>query len=52
LAPYLALNSKELKAPQGVAVDADLTAIKWRAMIGRDREGRAALVGADPPPKA
>jgi sulfide:quinone oxidoreductase len=52
LAPYLALNSKELKAPQGVAVDADLTAIKWRAMIGRDREGRAALVGADPPPEA
>ena len=52
LAPYLALNSKELKAPQGVAVDADLTAIKWRAMIGRDPEGRAALVSADPPPEA
>ncbi|HVD56461.1 MAG TPA: FAD/NAD(P)-binding oxidoreductase [Thermoleophilaceae bacterium] len=48
LAPYLALNSKELKAPQGVAVDADLTAIKWRAMIGRDREGRAALVRGGP----
>jgi sulfide:quinone oxidoreductase len=52
LAPYLALNSKELKAPQGVAVDADLTAIKWRAMIGRDREGRAPLFGADRPPEA
>jgi sulfide:quinone oxidoreductase len=48
LAPYLALNSKELKAPQGVAVDADLTAIKWRAMIGRDRERRAALVRGGP----
>ena len=48
LAPYLALNSKELKAPQGVAVDADLTAIKWRAMIGRDREGRAAPVRGGP----
>jgi sulfide:quinone oxidoreductase len=41
LAPYLALGEEELEAPPGVAVDTDLTAIKWRAMIGRDREGRA-----------
>jgi sulfide:quinone oxidoreductase len=44
LAPYLALGREELEAPPGVAVDADLTAIKWRAMIGRDRHGRAAVV--------
>jgi sulfide:quinone oxidoreductase len=44
LAPYLALRREELEAPPGVAVDADLTAIKWRAMIGRDRDGRAAVV--------
>lgn len=44
LAPYLALGHEELEAPPGVAVDADLTAIRWRAMIGRDRDGRAAVV--------
>jgi sulfide:quinone oxidoreductase len=44
LAPYLALGNEELQAPPGVAVDTDLTAIKWRAMIGRDREGRGAAV--------
>jgi sulfide:quinone oxidoreductase len=37
LAPYLALNSQELQAPEGVAVQADLTPIKLRAMLGRDR---------------
>jgi sulfide:quinone oxidoreductase len=46
LAPYLALGNEELEAPPGVAVDTDLTAIKWRAMIGRDRDGRGALVSA------
>ncbi len=50
LAPYLALGNEELEAPPGVAVDTDLTAIKWRAMIGRDREGRATLVRAGPRP--
>jgi sulfide:quinone oxidoreductase len=44
LAPYLALGNEELEAPPGVAVDTDLSAIKWRAMIGRDREGKATLV--------
>jgi sulfide:quinone oxidoreductase len=48
LAPYLALGNEELQAPPGVAVDTDLTAIKWRAMIGRDREGRAAGVNVGP----
>ncbi len=33
LAPYLALNKQELQAPEGVAVEADLTAIKWRVML-------------------
>ena len=37
LAPYLALNSQELKAPEGVAIQADLTAIKLQAILGRDR---------------
>ena len=37
LAPYLALNSQELKAPEGVAVQADLTAIKLQAILGSDR---------------
>jgi sulfide:quinone oxidoreductase len=46
LAPYLALGNEELEAPPGVAVDADLTAVKWRAMIGRDRDGRGALAPA------
>ena len=36
LAPYLALNKQELQAPEGVAVEADLTAIKWRAMLLHD----------------
>ena len=49
LAPYLALGHEELEAPPGVAVDADLTALKWRAMIGRDRDGRAMLVPAGAP---
>jgi sulfide:quinone oxidoreductase len=49
LAPYLALGHEELEAPPGVAVDADLTAIKWRAMVGRDRDGRAALAPAGAP---
>jgi sulfide:quinone oxidoreductase len=44
LAPYLALGHEELEAPPGIAVDADLTAIKWRAMIGRDRDGRAVVL--------
>jgi sulfide:quinone oxidoreductase len=39
LAPYLALGSDELRAPPGVAVDTDLTAIKLRAMIGREDRG-------------
>jgi len=46
LAPYLAANSEELEPPEGLAVDSDLTAIKWRAMIGRDREDRADAVRA------
>jgi sulfide:quinone oxidoreductase len=50
LAPYLALGNDELQAPPGVAVDTDLTAIKWRAMIGRDREGRPAAVPVGPVP--
>jgi sulfide:quinone oxidoreductase len=49
LAPYLALGHEELEAPAGVALDADLTAIKWRAMIGRDRDGRGMLVPAGAP---
>ena len=49
LAPYLALGIEELEAPPGVAVDTDLTAIKWRAMGGRDRDGRATLVRASGP---
>ena len=40
LAPYLALTGDELRAPEGVAVNTDLTAIKLRAMIGRKPEGR------------
>jgi sulfide:quinone oxidoreductase len=48
LAPYLAANSDELKPPPGVAVDSDLTQLKWRAMIGRDRDGRAAMVPLSP----
>lgn len=44
LAPYLASHSDELEPPEGVPVDSDLTAIKWRAMIGRDREGRTTAV--------
>jgi sulfide:quinone oxidoreductase len=46
LAPYLALGNEELEAPPGVAVDTDLTAVKWRAMIDRDRDGRGALAPA------
>jgi sulfide:quinone oxidoreductase len=49
LAPYLALGHEEFEAPPGVAVDADLTAIKLRAMIGRDRDGRGTLVPAGAP---
>jgi sulfide:quinone oxidoreductase len=48
LAPYLAANSDELKPPDGVAVDSDLTQLKWRAMIGRERDGRAAMVPLRP----
>jgi sulfide:quinone oxidoreductase len=48
LAPYLAANRDELKPPSGVAVESDLTPLKWRAMIGRDREGRAAVVPLSP----
>jgi sulfide:quinone oxidoreductase len=44
LAPCLAAHSEELKPPPGLAVDTDLTAIKWRAMIGRDRDGHAGFV--------
>ena len=42
LAPYLARNSRELEAPEGFGVEADLTAIKLRAMIGRDLHARPA----------
>jgi sulfide:quinone oxidoreductase len=49
LAPYLALGKEELEAPPGVAVDTDLTAIRWRALVGRDRDGRAELVPAGAP---
>jgi len=49
LAPYLALGHEELEVPPGVGVDADLTALKWRAMIGRDRDGRPSLVHAGVP---
>jgi sulfide:quinone oxidoreductase len=49
LAPYLALGHEELEAPAGVAVDADLTAIKWRAMVGRDPGGRATLAPSGTP---
>ncbi len=41
LAPYLALAHDELEAPSGVPVDSDLSAIKWRRIIGRNREGQA-----------
>jgi sulfide:quinone oxidoreductase len=44
LAPYLATHGDELKPPPGIAVDTDLTAIKWRAMIGRGRDGHAGFV--------
>jgi sulfide:quinone oxidoreductase len=33
LGPYLALNSDELRAPEGVAVEADLTRIQVQAML-------------------
>ena len=46
LAPYLASHTDELEPPEGIAVDSDLTAIKWRAMIGRDREGRTIALPA------
>jgi sulfide:quinone oxidoreductase len=48
LAPYLALGNDELRAPPGVAVDTDLTAIKLRAMIGRDPKGRPAAAPVGP----
>jgi sulfide:quinone oxidoreductase len=48
LAPYLALGNEELQAPPGVTVDTDLTAIKVRAMIGRDREGRPTGISVGP----
>jgi sulfide:quinone oxidoreductase len=47
LAPYLALTHDELEAPPGVAVDTDLTAIKWRAMVGRDPASRPVAVTTD-----
>ena len=37
LAPYLAVNNEELKAPPGLAVEADLTAIQVRAMTANPR---------------
>jgi hypothetical protein len=45
---HLALGNEELQGPPGVAVDTDRTAIRWRAMIGRDREGRVAAVPVGP----
>jgi sulfide:quinone oxidoreductase len=33
LAPYLALNHEELEAPPGVAVNAELSAVKWRGVV-------------------
>jgi hypothetical protein len=37
LAPYLALNEEELAAPQGIPIEADLTAVQLHSMIGPDR---------------
>jgi sulfide:quinone oxidoreductase len=37
LAPYLALNNDELKAPDGVAIEADLTAIRLHSILARER---------------
>jgi sulfide:quinone oxidoreductase len=48
LGPYLALNNDELRAPEGVAVEADLTAIQVHAMIGRDRDDNRVAVRAAP----
>ncbi len=49
LAPYLALNDQELKAPEGVAIEADLTAIRLHTILARDRAGRhGALQRPDP----
>ena len=49
LAPYLALNNQELKAPEGVAIEADLTAIRLHTILARDRAGQhGALQQPDP----
>ena len=40
LAPYLALNNQELQAPDGVAIEADLTAIRLQTILARDRGGQ------------
>ena len=37
LAPYLALNNEELQAPDGVSIEADLTAVRLQTILGRDR---------------
>lgn len=50
LAPYLALNEEELQAPEGIPVEADLTAIQVHAMIAADRDDPQALVRVTPEP--
>ncbi|HZN89643.1 MAG TPA: FAD/NAD(P)-binding oxidoreductase [Thermoleophilaceae bacterium] len=49
LAPYLALAHDELETPSGVPVDTDLSGVKSRRVIARDRAGHAVAVrsGAD-----
>ena len=50
LAPYLAQRHDELgQKPPGLAVEAEapLPGVTRRAMLGRDAEGRQALVPAD-----
>jgi sulfide:quinone oxidoreductase len=46
LAPYLALNEEELAAPQGIPIEADLTAVQLHAMIGQDRHDIPAALHA------
>ena len=41
LAPYLALNNDELKAPEGVSIEADLTAIRLHSILARQHGGPA-----------
>lgn len=44
LAPYLAPGNEQLAVPPGIPVERDLSAIKRRALIGRDRDGQIAAV--------